>query len=107
MMQETQTIGLSATTRSETGAFLTAKSLSALLALAGSKTRGIEELRRKMKLTREGFAVLLALLQREYLVDVVSRLDGYQVKVTVVLTDRGERVLLGLLEQMCELPELQ
>jgi predicted transcriptional regulator len=105
-MQEQQTMGLPESTRSETGALLTAQSLSALLALAGSKTRGVDEFRRRMKLTREGFETLLAWLQRQYLVDVVSTLQGYKVEEAVVLTDKGEHVLLSLLEQMCELPEL-
>jgi len=91
---------------SRPGVSLTGQSLSALLALAGSQRLGVEELRRRMKLTSQGFAALLSWLQREYLVDVVSRLDGQQVKETVVLTDVGEKVLVGLLEQMCELPEL-
>jgi len=88
------------------GVSLTGQSLSALLALAGAQRLGVDELRTRMRLSSRGFGTLLSWLQREYLVDVVSRLDGYEVRETVVLTDKGEKLLLGLLEQMCELPEL-
>ncbi|HZW84850.1 MAG TPA: hypothetical protein VFE91_02975 [Nitrososphaerales archaeon] len=102
-MQETQTIDPSA--NSPPGVFLTSQSLSALLALAGARKLGVEELRKRMKLSSPGFGTLLSWLHHEYLVDLVSTLEGYQVRQTVVLTDEGERVLVALLEQMCELPE--
>lgn len=86
---------------------MTSQSLAALLTLVGSKRIEVDALRSRMKLTTEGFGALLSWLQREYLVDVVSSLDGEQVSERVELTERGEQVLLGLLEKMCELPELR
>ncbi len=102
-MQEQQTYGPENETDSR--AFMTSHGLAALLALAGSRKLTVEELRRRMKLTTKGFENLLSWLQREYLVDLVSRLEGYRVTTSVVLTDKGERVLVGLLEKICELPE--
>ena len=84
---------------------MSAQGLAALLALAGSRQLDVATLRRRMKLDEQGFASMLDWLQREYLVDVVCRPEGGQAKETVELTDRGESVLLGLLERMCELPE--
>ncbi len=55
--------------------------------------------------TREcGRAV--AELQRRYLVDLVSGLEGRAVKETLRLTEDGESSLMNSLEKMCELPEL-
>jgi Mn-dependent DtxR family transcriptional regulator len=65
------------------------------------------DLQERMKLTPESCQELLTWLQREYLVDVVSTLDGNEVSETIELTDKGERVLISLLEQTCELPELR
>ncbi len=81
-------------------------SLVTLLALVGSRRMGIEELRRKTRLDRPGFEKLLGLLQREYLVDVVSALKGGRVEEEALLTERGEAILVRLLEVTCELPEL-
>lgn len=89
----------------DSGISMTSEGLAALLALAGSRRLGAEELRRRMKLPSQGFGSLLSWLQREYLVDLVSSLEDRRVSSSIVLTDRGERVLLGLLENMCELPE--
>jgi hypothetical protein len=66
----------------------------------------VETLRTRVKLTPLAFGSLLEWLQREYLVDVVSTLDGESVEEKVELTDRGESVLVSMLEQTCELPEL-
>jgi hypothetical protein len=103
MMQETYRTGSS----EESGpqVYLDARGLGALLALAGSRKLQVGALRSKMKLTPSGADALVSWLQREYLVDVVSSLDGTEVREALVLTDLGEKVLLGLLEQMCELPE--
>jgi len=88
-------------------AFLTSQSLAALLALVGSKRIDVDTLRSRMKLTNYGFGALLSWLQREYLVDVVSNLEGERVRERVELTERGEQVLLELLQNMCELPEFR
>jgi hypothetical protein len=105
MIQETQTMGPFG--RASKGTLATAESLTALLALAGSRRVEVDELQARMKLTPEGCEELLSWLQREYLVDVVSGLDGNKVTEIVRLTDKGERVLLGLLERTCELPEIR
>lgn len=65
----------------------------------------VESLREKAKLKPDAFRSLLGWLQREYLVDVVSRLSGDRVEERVVLTERGEEALVGMLERTCELPE--
>jgi len=93
--------------RSAYGTLATNTSLTALLALAGSRRLDVAELQTRMKLTAEGCEELLSWLQREYLVDVVSSLQGNEVNETIQLTDKGERVLIGLLERTCELPELR
>lgn len=85
---------------------MSAQSIAVLLALVGSKQLDVDALRKRMKLNTSGFGSLMDWLQREYLVDVVCALDGGRVKETVQLTELGESVLVGLLEQMCELPEL-
>ena len=105
MIQETQTMGPFG--RISRGALATSTSLTALLALAGSRKVEVAELQARMKLTPEGCEDLLSWLQREYLVDVVSSLQGNQVRETIRLTDKGERVLISLLERTCELPELR
>jgi DNA-binding PadR family transcriptional regulator len=48
---------------------------------------------------------LLDRLHQNYLIDVVSQLDGDKVRQSLRLTEEGERVLLLTLEKMCELPE--
>ncbi|MDA4126219.1 MAG: hypothetical protein OK452_03305 [Thaumarchaeota archaeon] len=57
-------------------------------------------------MTPFAFGDLLGWLQREYLVEVVSSLEGDEVAENVQLTERGETVLVGMLERTCELPEL-
>ena len=86
---------------------MSAQGLAALLALAGSRQLDVAALRTRMRLDESGFNSMLDWLQREYLVDIVCRPGGGQAKETVELTDRGEAVLLGLLERMCELPEFR
>jgi hypothetical protein len=93
--------------RTSKGTLTTAESLTALLALAGSRRVEVDELQARMKLTPDGCEELLSWLQREYLVDIVSSLDGREVSQVLKLTDRGERVLISLLERTCELPELR
>jgi hypothetical protein len=103
MMQETSTIGPVTTGPWDV---LSGQSLVALLALVGTKRMEVEALRTRIKLTPFAFGNLLGWLQREYLVDVVSTLDGEHVEENVELTDKGESVLVSMLEQTCELPEL-
>ena len=83
------------------------QSLVALLALVGTKRMDVAALRAKTKLAPAAFGRLLQWLQREYLVDVVSTLVGGRMEERVALTERGESVLVGLLERTCELPELR
>ena len=67
----------------------------------------VAALRAKTNLAPAAFGGLLGWLQREYLVDVVSTLEGARVEEKLALTERGEAVLVGLLERTCELPELR
>lgn len=85
----------------------TGRGLVALLALVGAKSAGLEELRRRTKLAPPAFTTLVNWLQQEYLVDVVTSLDGARIDERVELTERGEAVLISLLERTCELPELR
>jgi hypothetical protein len=66
----------------------------------------VKSLQKRTKLTSFAFDDLLGWLQREYLVEVVSSLEGEEVAENVQLTERGETVLVGMLERTCELPEL-
>jgi hypothetical protein len=86
---------------------LSGQSLVALLALVGTKRMDVEALRGRTRLTPFAFGSLLGWLQREYLVDVVSSLNGDLVEEGVQLTEKGELVLVSMLEQTCELPEFR
>jgi len=77
------------------------------LALVGAKRMNVEALRGRINLSPHAFGNLLGWLQREYLVDVVSALDGDRVEEKVELTEQGEQVLVSMLEKTCELPELR
>jgi hypothetical protein len=76
-----------------------------LLALVSSSGTEIEALRKKLNLGEREYRSLLNALQRLYLVDVVSGLDGEAVQETLRLTDYGESVLTRAMETTCELPE--
>jgi DNA-binding MarR family transcriptional regulator len=102
-MQETTTVGpWNAVPRD----VLSGQSLVTLLALVGTKPIDVESLRERTKLAPIAFENLLARLQQEYLVDVVTSLEGDQVKESVMLTEKGEAALVNILEGTCELPEL-
>jgi len=103
-MQETTTIG---PRNSVPWSTLSGQSLVTLLALVGTKRMDVEALREKTKLAPLPFDSLLGWLQREYLVDIVTSLEGSQVKENVALTEQGEQVLVRMLESTCELPELR
>ncbi|HUI24040.1 MAG TPA: hypothetical protein VLY82_06590 [Nitrososphaerales archaeon] len=86
---------------------MSGQSLVTLLALVGTKRMDVEALRERSRLSPFAFENLLGWLQREYLVDVITSLEGEQVKENVALTDRGEAALISMLESTCELPELR
>jgi DNA-binding MarR family transcriptional regulator len=86
---------------------LSGQSLLTLLALVGTKRMDVEALRERTKLTPLAFESLLEWLQREYLVDVITSLEGDQVGERVALTEKGEAALVSMLESTCELPELR
>jgi len=86
---------------------MSGQSLVTLLALVGTKRMDVEALRERTRLSPFAFENLLGWLQREYLVDVITSLEGEQVKENVALTDRGEAALISMLESTCELPELR
>ena len=83
------------------------QSLVALLALVGSRRIDVEALRRRTRLSPSTFSTLLNSLQREYLIDVVSARDGEQILEKALLTEKGEAVLISMLENTCELPEFR
>ena len=104
MMQEATTIGLRNPVPWD---MMSGQGLVTLLALVGTKRMDVEALREKTRLTPFAFENLLGWLQREYLVDVITALEGDKVKETVALTEKGEAALVSMLESTCELPELR
>jgi hypothetical protein len=104
MMQETGTIG---PTNPISGDMISGQGLLTLLALVGTKRMDTDTLRARMKLTPHAFRGLLSWLQREYLVDIISSLEGDHVEERVVLTEKGEEALVGMLEKTCELPDFR
>jgi len=83
---------------------VSSQSFGALLALArGSLTNG--ELHASLGMNPSEFGQLLDGLRRKRLVSVASEHEWRSDKQTLRLTDKGERVLLHEMEQMCELPE--
>jgi len=79
--------------------------LKFLLALVSTGGAESESLKRKLRATDSEFDSVLGALQREYLVDVVSSLDGDRIHETLRLTDYGESVLTKVMESTFELPE--
>jgi hypothetical protein len=67
----------------------------------------VEALQNRTRLAPAAFRRVLEWLRREYLVDVISLPDGEFREPSVRLTERGEAVLVSLLERTCELPELR
>ena len=76
------------------------------MALVGSKKMEIGELRRRTKLSQHAFGELFSQLQRECLIEEVSQTRAGGVQEEVELTAKGETLLVGMLEGICELPEL-
>jgi hypothetical protein len=89
------------------GDVLPVQSLAAMLALVGRRTMDAEALRARTKLAPLAFANLLGWLRREYIVDVITSLDGAKLHEQVTLTKEGESLLVSLLERTCELPEIR
>jgi len=79
--------------------------LKFLLALISSDGVEASSLRVRLNVADQEYRSLLNALQRQYLVDVVSGLDGNAVHETLRLTEYGEDVLTRLMERTCELPE--
>jgi len=104
LMQEATTVG---PRNSVPWDLMSGQSLATLLALVGTKRMDVEALRERTRLTPLAFEALLGWLQREYLVDVITSLDGDKVREDVGLTERGEEALVSMLERTCELPELR
>jgi hypothetical protein len=101
MKQEIQTVGAPDFGQDR---YLPKQRFAVLLALARkSLTSG--ELRASLGVGASEFKELVEGLHREYMVDVVSQLEGSQVRETLRLTEEGELALLRTLEKMCELPE--
>ena len=87
------------------GGAVAGRSFEALFALAGSDSMDADSLGRRLGLAKGDCERLVAALQRAYLVDAVSLLEGSAVKESLRLTEEGEAALLRSLERMCELPE--
>jgi len=104
LMQEATTVG---PRNSVPWDLMSGQSLATLLALVGTKRMDVEALRERTKLTSLAFETLLGWLQQEYLVDVITSLDGDKVREDVGLTEKGEEALVSMLERTCELPELR
>jgi len=104
LMQEATTLGPRSSVPWDV---MSGQSLATLLALVGTKRMDVEALRERTRLTPLAFEALLGWLQREYLVDVITSLDGDKVREDVGLTERGEEALVSMLERTCELPELR
>jgi DNA-binding MarR family transcriptional regulator len=101
-MQEIQEIGAKCLSH---GSRVSGQSFAVLLALARKPlTEG--ELRASFGINLSEFVQLLDGLRGNRLVRVVSEFDGRSFRRTLSLTEEGERVLLGEMEQMCELPEI-
>ena len=82
-----------------------AEGLKLLLALVSSDGVDAVAVRGKLNVADTEYRSLLNALQRQYLVDIVSGLDGDVVRETLRLTDHGEDVLTRLMERTYELPE--
>jgi hypothetical protein len=102
MMQELETRGAP---RASSRGTVAGRSFEVLFALAGSDSVDARTIGNRLGITEGECLRLVEDLQRRYLVDVVSRLEGDTVKETLKLTEDGEAALLGSLEKMCELPE--
>jgi hypothetical protein len=86
---------------------MSGQGLVTLLALVGTRRMDVEALRERTKLTPVAFGSLLGWLQREYLVDLVSNLVGDRIEEKAELTEKGEAVLVSMLEKTCELPDFR
>jgi DNA-binding transcriptional ArsR family regulator len=86
---------------------LPGQSLAALLALVGAKRMDVEKLRARTRLAPPAFMILLNWLRQEYLVDVITSPEGERAFERVELTEKGESILVSLLEKTCELPEIR
>jgi hypothetical protein len=79
--------------------------LRLLLALFPSNQVEADTLRSRLNVGDAEYRSILNALQRQYLVDVVSGLEGEEVHETLRLTEHGEDVLTRLMERTYELPE--
>jgi len=79
--------------------------LKLLLALVSSERTDVEALKRKLRVADQEYESLLNELQHQYLVDVVSGLEGNRIHESLRLTEHGEAVLTRVMEITCELPE--
>ncbi|MDV3244897.1 MAG: hypothetical protein LYZ66_06995 [Nitrososphaerales archaeon] len=77
-----------------------------LFIIAGSKRVDLGSLKERLGLSEDGARMLIEELQKGYLVDVFSQLEGDAVVETLRLTDLGTSALQAMMERMCELPEL-
>ncbi|HYC12136.1 MAG TPA: hypothetical protein VEC02_05690 [Nitrososphaerales archaeon] len=103
MFQELETIGAPPASSRDT---VNGPSFHVLFVLAGSDSMDAKSVSNRLGIAEADCRRLVEDLQKRYLVDVVSELEGDRVKETLRLTEDGEAALLGSLERMCELPEL-
>jgi hypothetical protein len=103
MMQELETKG---PPKVSEGGMVTGRSFSVLFALAGSvREVDAKSLGLRLEMNEVECRNVLGNLNRQYLVDFVSGLEGKSVRETLRLTEEGKAILLQSLEMMCELPE--
>jgi hypothetical protein len=101
-MQELQTFSVPKVSPRGT---VSGRNFNVLFALAGSDSVDVKSLGGRLGMTERECRRVVEDLQRRYLLDVVSSLDGEEVRETLRLTEDGESALLRSLEQMFELPE--
>ena len=108
MKQETQQMG----GRTTSLAYVTPsppswnQEFAALFIAAAPGGVDVAEVKRRLKLSESEARGVVDDLQRGYLADVVSSLDGDKVTETLRLTEEGAAILQLELEAICELPEL-
>ncbi len=83
------------------------RGFAVLFALARSGRSDSGDLRTRLGLGEPEYDSLVGDLENRRLLTVSGRGEGRTVRLTLRLTEKGEKELVRLLEQMCELPEKQ
>ncbi len=83
------------------------RGFAVLFALARTGHSDSGDLRARLGLREPEYDSLVGDLESKHLLAVSAKAEGRTVKLSLRLTERGEKELVRLLEQMCELPEKQ